>query len=127
MLAVCNAGSLAAAFATPAGSSCEKAVALGLNPEACPGAVPSTSLLDPLTPQELRLVQRWGSEGRDDNYSGSAAAESAPVQFAGPVAAIFVSTVIALVALAIAKWPQQKKQGFSSATDGVRELLKHSR
>ena len=101
MLAVCNAGPILDFFAASASFDAATGFAAHSSASSRVHSSPEHRLLTPL----VRAV--WAAEGRDDNYSGSEPFEGeGPSSAAGPVAAIVITCLLALVALAVAKWPE---------------------
>ena len=110
MLAVCNAGAIVDFFAAMTGLGAASSLA------ALEASGRETALSD--SSREQRLVSPlagsiWATT--EDNSSGSAIAQDAgPSSVAGPIAAILITCMLALIALAVAKWPAPKRTQIKS-------------
>lgn len=107
MLAVCNAGAIADFFAATTahgGANTLAALAASARDAALSDAHSNDhTLLSPLAGSV------WATT--EDNSSGSAAVEeTGPSSVAGPIAAILITCMLALIALAVAKWPAPSKR-----------------
>lgn len=114
LLTISNGGAIREAVADmtvsmPSVSSYLAPFALSLDAGAEAGTTRSRRKSVELLPPSLASVLRAGFEGaRDINHSDSAATESlkyaGPAQESSPVAAVFLTCILALVALSVARW-----------------------